>query len=222
MNATNLQSIADKEAEARKASRPASAPYLYDSAKGRLLAKDHRKVRPEILEVFGEMVEVAVKYKKLTGRHLPILGELGELFAEIMFGINRHDPMTRGSDGMLGKDFVEVKTITPDKKSLGVRVKRSGNFGKLVVVRISDDFQFAARMVDRQMLGKGNGKWATLSWDAMIIGEIDQELHTSFPIKKPSPKSEPVEKASRFDLGASEVNQPECSHVRFEMLNPSF
>jgi hypothetical protein len=182
MNSTKPQSIADKEAEARKASVLLRHAYLYDSAKGRLLPKDHRKVRPEILEVFGELVEVACKYKKLTGRHLPILGELGELFAEIMFGIERHDPMTQGSDGMLGKDFVEIKTITPDKRSDGVRLKRAGNFGKLVVVKISDDFQFAARMVDRRILGKGNGKWAALSWDAMIAGEKDQELHRSFPM----------------------------------------
>jgi hypothetical protein len=191
MNSTMPQSIADKEAETRKASVLLRHAYLYDSAKGRLLPKDHRKVRPELLEVFGELVEVASKYKKLTGRHLPILGELDELFAEIMFGIERHDPMTQGSDGMLGKDFVEIKTITPDKRSDGVRLKRAGNFGKLVVVKISDDFQFAARMVDRRILGKGNGKWAALSWDAMIAGEKDPELHRSFPIKKGPPKRKP-------------------------------
>jgi hypothetical protein len=182
------QSIADRETEARKNSVLLRHAYLYDSAKGRLLPRDHRKVRPELLEVFGELVEAAAKYKKLTGRHLPILGELGELFVEIMFGIKRHNPMTRGSDGLLGNDFVEVKTITPDKRSDGVRLKRAGNFGKLVVVKISDDFQFAARMVDRRLLGKGRGKWATLSWDAMIAGEPNQEMHQNFPIKKIAPK----------------------------------
>ncbi len=185
---TRPQSIADKEAEARKDSVLLRHAYLYDSTKGRLLPRDHRKVRPEILEVFAELVEAAAKYKRLTGRHLPILGELGELFAEIMFGIKRHNPMTQGSDGLLGNDFVEVKTITPDKKSNGVRLKRAGNFGKLVVVKISDDFQFAARMVDRQLLGKGKGKWATLSWDAMIAGEPNQEVHRSFPSKKSASK----------------------------------
>ena len=189
MNTTGTpQSLADKEAQARKDSVLLRHAYLYDSAKGRLLPKDHRKVRPEILEVFGEMVEAAAKYKKLTGRHLPILGELGELFAEIMFGIKRHNPMTQGSDGKLGNEFVEVKTITPDKRGDGVRLKRAGNFGKLVVVKISDDFQFAARMVDRHILGKGSGKWATLSWDAMIAGEPNQEVHRNFPIKKVAPK----------------------------------
>src|SRR5512137_536633 len=120
MNPTSPQSIAQKEAEARKDSVLLRHAYLYDSTKGRLLPRDHRKVRPEMLEVFGELVEAAAKYKRLTGRHLPILGELGELFAEIMFGIKRHNPMTQGSDGLLGNDFVEVKTITPDKKSDGV------------------------------------------------------------------------------------------------------
>jgi hypothetical protein len=181
------QSIADKEAEARKNSLLLRHAYLYDSAKGRLLPEDYRKVRPEVLEVFGELVEAAVKYKRLTGRHLPILGELGELFVEIMFGINRHKPMTRGSDGLLGKDFVEVKTITPDKKKAIVRLKRTGNFGKLVVVRISDDFQFGARMVDRRLLKKGKGRWAMLAWDEMIAGEPNPEMH-SFPIKRIVPK----------------------------------
>jgi hypothetical protein len=182
------QSLADREAEARKNSVQLRHAYLYDSAKGRLLPRDHRKVRPELLEVFGELVEAAAKYKKLTGRHLPILGELGELFVEIMFGIKRHNPMTQGSDGLLGNDFVEVKTITPDKTNDDVRLKRAGNFGKLVVVKISDDFQFAARMVDRRLLGKGRGKWATLSWDAMIAGEPNQEMHQNFPLKKSAPK----------------------------------
>jgi len=148
----------------------------------------HRKVSQELLEVFGELVEAAAKYKKLTGRHLPILGELGELFAEIMFGIKRHGPMTQGSDGKLGNDFVEIKTITPDKKNDTVQVKRAGNFSKLVVVKISDDFQFGARMVSRRILKKGDGKFAKISWDSMIAGEPDKERHRRFPFEKVSPK----------------------------------
>lgn len=93
---------------------------------------------------------------------------------------------------MLGKDFVEVKTITPDKRTDIVQVKRAGNFRKLVVVKISDAFQFAARMVDRGMLKKGEGKVATLSWDSMIANEKDQDIHRSFPIKKVPPKSKAV------------------------------
>jgi len=62
-----------------------------------------------------------------TRRHLPILGELGELFAEIMFALKRHGPMTQGSDGKLGENFVEVKTVTPDKTNDRVRIKRAGD-----------------------------------------------------------------------------------------------
>ena len=169
-------------------------------------------------------MEVAWKYKKVTGRHLPVLGELGELFAEIMFGIKRHDPMTQGSDGMLGKDFVEVKTITPDKKSDGVQVKRAGNFGKLVVVKISDDFQFAARMVDRRILMKGSGNWATLSWDAMIAGEKDQDFHRSFPIKKGPSRREPP-RLSHCPAAASATSSPpspDTGRIRISLNSPMF
>ena len=52
------------------------------------------------------------------------------------------------------------------------------------MVKISDDFQFAARMVDRKLLVKGYGKFATLSWESTIAGEPDPEIHKTFPIKK--------------------------------------
>jgi hypothetical protein len=46
----------------------------------------------------------------------PILGELGELFAESMFGIKWYRPMTQCLDGKIRNEFVEVNTITLDKK----------------------------------------------------------------------------------------------------------
>ncbi len=182
------KALANGGAEARKESVLLDCAYLYDCAKGGLLPKNYRNVRPELLDTFSELVEAAVKYKKLTGRHLPILGELGELFAEIMFGIKRHNAGTRGSDGMLGNELVEVKTITPDKKGNVVQVKRAGNFGKLVVVKISDDFQFGARMVHRKTLKRGKGRFDEISWNAMVAGELNQEIHRNFPIRKVPPK----------------------------------
>jgi hypothetical protein len=208
MNPPTLLSLADKEAEARKDSVLRRFAYLYDSAKGSLRPEEYPGVRPEILEIFAELVEAAAKYKKVTGRHLPILGELGELFAEIMFGLKRHEPMTQGSDGMLGNDFVEVKTITPDKKNDTVQVKRTGNFSKLVVVKISDDFQFAARMVDRAVLSKGKGGYATLSWDSMVANEKEQELHRNFPMKKAAPQKKPLR-------GGTRASSPEGGAVGF-------
>jgi hypothetical protein len=121
----------------------------------------------DLVNVFEELVEAAGIYKGATGRDLPVFGELGELFAEIVFGITRHKPRTQGSDGRLGNDFIEVKTISPTKKSEQIAVKRSGNFNKLVVVKISSDFHFEARMMDRKDIQKGTGILARVSWSSM-------------------------------------------------------
>lgn len=122
---------------------------------------------PEILEIFDRLVDVATEYKIVTGRYLPLWGELGELYAEIKFGIKRHRPMAQGSDGKLGNDFVEVKTISPEKRAGKVQVKRSGNFSKLLVVKITEDFEFEAKMINRHALKKGTGKHAAVSWETM-------------------------------------------------------
>ncbi len=125
------------------------------------------KANPALIDVFDQLVEVAANYKSLTGRYLQIWGELGELYAEIKFGVKRHRPMAQGSDGKLGHDFVEVKTISPEKSGHTVHVKRAGNFSKLLVVRISDGFKFEAKMIERRAIGKGSGKHAKVSWHTM-------------------------------------------------------
>lgn len=65
----------------------------------------------------------------------------------------------------MGDDFVEVKTISPEKGGGRVSVKRAGNFSKLAVVRILPDWHFESRLIDRKVLGKGTGKHARLNWD---------------------------------------------------------
>ena len=70
---------------------------------------------PEIIDLFDTLVDIALEYREVTGRYLPLFGELGELYAEIKYGIRRHQPGAAGSDGRLGNDFVEVKTISPCK-----------------------------------------------------------------------------------------------------------
>ena len=124
----------------------------------------------EIIQVFEDLVNVATEYKNHTGRYLQIWGELGELFAEIKFGIKRHKPGTPGSDGRLGNDWIEVKTISPEKGGNKVQVKRAGNFNKLLVVKISKDFEFEARIIDRKLLAKGTGKHASISWGSIESG----------------------------------------------------
>ena len=118
------------------------------------------------VRIFEDLVTAAAAYHEMTGRYLQIWGELGEFYAEIKYGIQRHRPHAPGSDGRMGDDFVEVKTISPEKGDGRVLVKRAGNFSKLAVVRISPDWQFESRLIDRKALGKGSGKHAKVNWHA--------------------------------------------------------
>ncbi|MBL8226327.1 MAG: hypothetical protein JNM50_13465 [Chromatiales bacterium] len=118
----------------------------------------------QVVKIFQDLVALAEAYKFETGRYLQIWGELGELYAEIKFGVVRHRPGTQGSDGRIGNDWVEVKTISPEKLSEAIQVKRAGNFNKLLVVKISEDFEFEARLIDRKRLRKGKGKHAKTQW----------------------------------------------------------
>ena len=121
-------------------------------------------VDPELREIFDSLKHTAAAYKQHTGRYLDMFGELGELYAEIELGIKRHKLNAPGSDGRLGNDFVEVKTISPLKQNDKVRVKRDGNFNKLYVVKISENFFFEGRMIDRRDLKKGEGKFASVKF----------------------------------------------------------
>ena len=122
---------------------------------------------PELLEIFESLVYSAKSYHTLTGRYLQIWGELGELYAEIKYSIKRHKPHTRGSDGKLGNDYIEIKTISPEKAGGRVEVKRAGNFSKLLVVKITKEFDFEGRFVERKELSKGDGKHARVSWQTL-------------------------------------------------------
>jgi len=110
---------------------------------------------------------LAQAYKEATGRYLQIWGELGELYAEVEYGLKRHKPYTQGSDGRLDKDWVEVKTISSEKGNDQVLVKRAGNFSKLLVVKINEEFEFESKIIARKKLKKGTGKNAKVSWCAV-------------------------------------------------------
>ena len=124
----------------------------------------------ELIEVFDGLVDTAIRYKELTGRYLSIFGELGELYAELRYGLKRNKLHAPGADGRIGRDHVEVKTISPTKKKQQVQLKRGGNFNMVIVVRISADFEFESRMFERKRLGKGNGKFARISWASIDSG----------------------------------------------------
>ena len=121
----------------------------------------------ELVKIFESLVNSAKSYHTLTGRYLQIWGELGELYAEIKYSIKRHKPHTRGSDGKLGNDYIEIKTISPEKAGGLVQVKRAGNFNKLLLIKITNDFNFEAQFIERKKLSKGNGKHARVSWTTL-------------------------------------------------------
>ena len=136
--------------------------YINQHLAEREISREVPEVSRELKGIFEVLVHTASNYKELTGRYLDIFGELGELYAEIQLGISRHKPNTPGSDGRVGNDFIEVKTISPLKQDDKVRVKRKGNFNKLYVVRISEKFFFEGRLIDRRKLRKGDGKFASV------------------------------------------------------------
>ena len=116
------------------------------------------------------MIDEARAHYRNTQERSPLLGEIGELYAEEQYGIVRHEPHTQGSDGRLGNELVEIKTITPGKKEKMVKVKRAGNFQKLVLVRIWGNFRMEARLIDRRRLPKGDEPWAYIHWDEADYG----------------------------------------------------
>jgi hypothetical protein len=59
---------------------------------------------------------------------------------------------------------VEVKTITPFKRKDEVVVDLSGNFSKLLVVKINEEFQVSGRMIDRKDIPRRKGRYLRVKW----------------------------------------------------------
>ena len=110
-------------------------------------------------EIFHDLVDCAARHFKNTGRYLQIWGELGEIYAEIEFGLRRHGTHKAGSDGTIAGKLVEVKTISPEKRTDQVLVKSQGDFEQLLIVRISSDFDFQGKLFDRSELSGNSGKF---------------------------------------------------------------
>lgn len=113
----------------------------------------------EQTEIFYDLVECAARHFENTGRYMQIWGELGEIYAEIKFGLRRHGTHTAGSDGTISGKLVEVKTISPEKTSDRVLVKSQGNFEQLLIVRIDTDFHFTGKLIDRSALKGATSKF---------------------------------------------------------------
>ncbi|MEH6626609.1 MAG: hypothetical protein V7739_09195 [Motiliproteus sp.] len=113
----------------------------------------------EQTQIFHDLVDCAQRHFENTGRYLQVWGELGEIYAEIKFGLRRHETHRAGSDGTISGKLVEVKTISPEKASDRVVVKRQGDFEQLLIVRIDRDFDFQSKLFDRSELAGVTGKF---------------------------------------------------------------
>ena len=125
-----------------------------------------------VIRQFIRLSRAAAEYRDTTGRHLNIYGALGELYGAMVWGVRLHrKPDTSGSDGRLGRDWVEIKTIGPKSSTDRVQVKLSGNFNKLLVVKIIEggtrfpgDFHVTSRLVCRRDLTSASRGNAGLAW----------------------------------------------------------
>ena len=113
----------------------------------------------EQIEIFEDLIDCSQRHFRNTGRYLQVWGELGEIYAEIKFGLCRHGTHHPGSDGSINGKLVEVKTISPEKAGDSVIVKRQGHFEQLLIVRIDGNFKFTGKLIDRDKLADGGGKF---------------------------------------------------------------
>lgn len=117
-----------------------------------------------LVPYFRELLYLAKSYFQQTGKHLQLYGDIGELFGAISHGIKLHKNYAEGSDGRLGNDFVEIKTITPFNTHDRISVRLTGHFSKLLVVRIDGNFSVSSRLLDRKSLPRRGGKELHLNW----------------------------------------------------------
>jgi len=117
-----------------------------------------------LIPTFEQLLNTAEDYHRETGLHLQVYGDIGELYGAITYGIKLHRNYAQGSDGRLGDDFIEVKTITPFKTRDEVVVDLKGHFSKLLIVKINEDFEIGHRLVDRKLLPKTISKRLRIKW----------------------------------------------------------
>jgi len=122
-----------------------------------------------LIPILEDLLSLAEEYHLQTGLHLQVYGDIGELFAAITYGVKLHRNYAQGSDGKLGDDFIEVKTITPFKARDFATISSAGNFSKLFVVKINQNFEIAGRMVDRSALKWGGRTEIKVHWDELEV-----------------------------------------------------
>ena len=118
----------------------------------------------DLVPIFQDLLRLAQEYHDLTGNHLQVYGDLGELYGAITYGIKLHRNYAQGSDGKIGNHFVEVKTITPFKSNDTVTLSLKRNFSKVLIVKINADFEVRGKLIDRKALPKVKGDRLRLDW----------------------------------------------------------
>lgn len=124
----------------------------------------------DLVQIFQSLLDTARRYNELTGSHLQLYGDIGELYGVIQHGMRLHKTYAQGSDGKIGNDFVEVKTITPFKSTDRVTLNLERNFNKVLVVKIDADFEVSGKLIDRKALPKTKGKKLHLCWSHFESG----------------------------------------------------
>ena len=122
----------------------------------------------DLVPIVQDLLAIAQNYYELTGRHLQVYGDLGELYGAITHGLKLHRNYAQGSDGKIGNHFVEVKTITPFKSNDTITLNLKRNFSKVLIVKINSDFEVQGKLLDRKALPKVKGTSLKLSWADVV------------------------------------------------------
>lgn len=131
-------------------------------------------LKVELVPIFQKLLSTAEHYHHLTGSHLQVYGDLGELYGAITHGIKLHRNYAQGSDGKLGNDFVEVKTITPFKSTDTITLNLKRNFSKVLIVKIDGNFEVQSKMIDRKALPKVKSEQLRLDWNHFSNAATDR------------------------------------------------
>jgi len=122
-----------------------------------------------LVSIFESLICTAQSYHELTGRHLQVYGDIGELYGVITHGLKLHRIYAQGSDGRIGNDLVEVKTITPFKGNNRVSLNLKRNFSKVLLVKITAAFEVRGKLIDRKELPKVEGDLLVVDWESLKV-----------------------------------------------------
>lgn len=121
-------------------------------------------LKVDLVPIFQRLLNLSIEYHELTGRHLQVYGDLGELYGAIRYDLKLHRNYAQGSDGKIGNDFVEVKTITPFKSNDSITLNLKRNFSKVLIVKIDGAFEVQGKLIRRKDLPKGKGDLLRIDW----------------------------------------------------------